>query len=547
MTTNANTVPFENNDESLHDTPQFHRHAEATTAELFYDLFFVANLTTFTSLLDINDHQSLSAYIGFFCILWFTWYQVSLYDVRFASDSIFERMCKACHFGVMIGLAVVAPDWKPGKAISDYSTYKALTLILMASRFVLVVQYGSTLWFTWRYRRTRLPLIFVMGSYTIAGILYGALTAAFPKGPEKNTTNVYIAWYVIAILETALTTAVSCKWRIISFKGTHMQQRMSLLTLIILGEGIIVIAKSISKIVKNYYTFTSPVIGNIVSAILIIYFLYMLYFDRMLEDHFGTIKQQIWAFAHFPLHIALVLVLEGTSNFITWRQAVQGINAAIDNLQTDILDYKNGNFTTAAEFIHALNDTAWNNAFYYVPKGIDVSSSLTEVNNAFAVISNVWNETASGSAQNNTASDEFTQSLEDIVFALANTILESLSIEAPEPKVKDGAALPTPAEQTQSLFNVFNLVFIYFFVAAGITLIVMGFLAMLSDPPKKRGDYFRGVPYFVVGIGICLLSLMNFTDAISNYAPSPWVLPTLCLSLFFVVVANHMKKKKKEH
>ncbi|KAF2491319.1 hypothetical protein BU16DRAFT_425787, partial [Lophium mytilinum] len=304
------------------ETPAFHRHAEATTAELFYDLFFVANLTTFTANLEINDSKALSAYIGFFCLLWFTWYQTSLYDVRFAADSVFERCCKALHFGVMVGFAVIGPDWKPGQAVYSYQKFKAFSYILMVSRFVLIGQYGVTLFFTWRYRRTRLPLLMVMTSYLVAAILYGALSTAFPKDSETPTTsNVYIAWYVIAVGETLLTTAVSCYWRVISFKGTHLIQRMSLLTLIILGEGIIVICKAISYIVKNEYPFDSSVTGQIVSSILIIYFLYMLYFDRLREDHFGTIKQQIWAFIHFPLHISLVLLLEGVSNFVTWRQA----------------------------------------------------------------------------------------------------------------------------------------------------------------------------------------------------------------------------------
>ena len=38
--------------------PVFKRHAESTPSELFYDLFFVANLTTFTNQHEINDHQS---------------------------------------------------------------------------------------------------------------------------------------------------------------------------------------------------------------------------------------------------------------------------------------------------------------------------------------------------------------------------------------------------------------------------------------------------------------------------------------------------------
>lgn len=58
-------------DASLQDNPQFHRHTEATNAELFYDLFLVANLTVFTSVHEVNDGKSLKQYVGFFAILWY--------------------------------------------------------------------------------------------------------------------------------------------------------------------------------------------------------------------------------------------------------------------------------------------------------------------------------------------------------------------------------------------------------------------------------------------------------------------------------------------
>lgn len=470
--TDTEVLPFQNNDGALHDTLEFHRHEEATTSELFYDLFFVANLTTFTSLLEINDHKcmsyfptfpltifmltpflALSAYIGFFCVLWFTWYQVSLHDVRFSTDSIFERVCKALHFGTMVGFAVMGPQWKPGEETNDYSTFKAFSLILMVSRLVLVVQYGCTLYFTRNHRSVRLPLLLVMGSYIVAAILYGALTAAFPKGNDFTTSNVYVAWYIISIGETLLTTAVSCRWRVISFKGTHLIERLSLLTLIILGEGIIVVCKAISKIVKNYYIFTASVVGQIIAAVLIIYFLYMLYFDRLRDTHFGTIKQQIWAFLHFPLHITLVLVLEGVSNFVVWRQAVQGLRTVLSDLDSDL----SLTYNTSAEYVSQLNFTAWNDVFAFVPKGIDFTDALNEVNSALVEVGNTWNDTSEE------AVDAAYNALSDIIFALTNTVLESLSIEAPKSKVKDGVK-PSPQEESSKLFGVFNLVFIYFFV-----------------------------------------------------------------------------------
>lgn len=52
----------------------------------------------------------------------------------------------------------------------------------------------------------------------------------------------------------------------------------------------------------------------------------MLYFDQVDAKRFGTIRQQFWALAHFPFHTSLVLLLEGTSRFVTWRNATEMID-----------------------------------------------------------------------------------------------------------------------------------------------------------------------------------------------------------------------------
>lgn len=137
--------PFSKDDteEEMFETPEFRRYEETTNMELFYDLFFVANLTTFNDVHDVNEVDALKSYAGFFCILWFLWLQVSLFDVRFVTDSILERIGKACQFGVMIGLAIVGPDFnssdqKPG-------AFRSLAIILMFSRLVLSFQYSVIL------------------------------------------------------------------------------------------------------------------------------------------------------------------------------------------------------------------------------------------------------------------------------------------------------------------------------------------------------------------------------------------------------------------
>lgn len=76
-------------------------------------------------------------------------------------DSVFDRVCKALQFGVMVGFAVIGPQYDP--AFSGYwvKNFRALSILLMASRIVLCFQYGATYWFTRRYRKTRLPLLLV--------------------------------------------------------------------------------------------------------------------------------------------------------------------------------------------------------------------------------------------------------------------------------------------------------------------------------------------------------------------------------------------------
>jgi hypothetical protein len=101
----------------------------------------------------------------------------------------------------------------------------------MVSRITLFFQYFVTLLYTRKYKKTIIPLLMVMGSTLTAAILYGALIPAFPKTEyiledgfkvaKGQYSNVYIAWYVIALLETILTVGVSMVMRVISFKGKY--------------------------------------------------------------------------------------------------------------------------------------------------------------------------------------------------------------------------------------------------------------------------------------------------------------------------------------
>lgn len=575
---NSSEPEFENMDYPTHDSPSFHRHAEATTHELFYDLFFVANLTTFTSMLEINDRHSLTAYVGFFSLLWLTWYQVTLYDVRFSADSIFERCAKAIHFGVMVGFAVIGPQWKPGQEIptDEYKIYKAFGLMLMVSRLTLFCQYAVTLSYTRKYKKIVVPLLMIMGWTLLAAILYGSLTPLFPgklRGSDgvelMRKSNVYISWYVIAISETILTVTVSCVWRIISFKGTHMVQRMGLLTLIILGEGIIVVCKSISKIVKNEYLWTAAVVAQIIIAVLIIYFLYMLYFDHQHEEHFGSIKQQIWSFLHFPLHVALVLVLQGVSLLIIWRQAVESLRI-LESAWVPALDWiavggepENGTqfasyignisdtFSPGEALASYFNETCYQNVYSFIPKGVDASKEIKSVAEAFKDI-NIGFDNYVNNQTNITAYNQFTSGINKMTSSTFKTLFDTFSVTISKNKLKklgNGKEAPDMARTILQYYNIFDLIMTYAFVAGGVALILSAIMGFLSLPMRERraSSYARLGAIGALGLGLALVSLIRYTpDNMYSYLSSAWMIPTICLTLFICVVISHIRAPKKK-
>lgn len=99
---------------------RFKNREECLPAELFFDLWFVANLNTFTTSYEISTSHALLSYVGFFGLLWLTvsppsyhrvvpsadlsktsqWSQISTFDIRLSSDSVFDRVMKALQLGV---------------------------------------------------------------------------------------------------------------------------------------------------------------------------------------------------------------------------------------------------------------------------------------------------------------------------------------------------------------------------------------------------------------------------------------------------------------
>lgn len=276
----------------------------------------------------------------------------------------------------------------------------------MVSRLCLAIEYSSIVWHVRRFRNAKLPLGIMVVANFVAAMVYLGVSFRFTDGYSR----VYYSWYFVAGAEVVVTVATSWTWRVLSFDRTHLIRRMALLTLIILGEGVIVVCENVTVIVKNPASWSelarsnSPpetsvhpilsdtrltlrcsapaTIGVVTAAVAMIYFVFMVYFDNLRHQHLPPVRQQVWAFLHFPVHLAMVLFMEGSTQFVIWWKILEvetdlanTLTAALETLDqklivttkdlVDVLQAKVDEFTTLypptyTESVVAISDVIGN-------------------------------------------------------------------------------------------------------------------------------------------------------------------------------------------
>ncbi|KAL4957848.1 nineteen complex-related protein 2-domain-containing protein [Aspergillus filifer] len=297
-------------DEKNGTSPHLYRQSDATPIELFFDLFFVANLSTFTATHEINNVEALGAYIGFLGVIWFSWLQVTMYDIRFARDSVFERICKAMQLGAMVGFASAGTRFTLRVQNENVWAFQSLSLLLGGSRLLLCVQYiVSIMFIRKRLSKAAKGLYVIVGTLLLSSSVHFGMYFAF--GEDSAPSYIWTVWFVIFWVEMWMVIATSCITPEIGFQDTHLNVRMGLLTLIIIGEGVISVTRLVNKTVRpGGWTKWSFV--HILGVTTNVYFIWQEYFDLTPRHTMGTFAQQIWAQLHFPFHVVLILLLEGS-------------------------------------------------------------------------------------------------------------------------------------------------------------------------------------------------------------------------------------------
>ena len=434
-------------------------------------------------------------------------------------------MCKLLQFGVMTGFAVTGPGYNtnwatPEAAANSIQAFHALSLILMSSRLILTCQYGVVLVLLWSHKKAILPMVIHMAVLFTSAMLFLGLSFAFTK---TSSERVLAGWYIVVAVEALAISMISGQVNFLSFRATVIVERLGLLTLIVLGEGIIGMCESINKIGSDN-VYTADIIGTIICSVGILYFMWMLYFDQISPDRMGTIREHIWVILHFPFHVCVILVVEGLSRLSIWRKLTD-VTTSVQTIYLSLsqnLDAPHLADTATASLNQQLkNFTSFQGATLVAPP--DFSYYTGMMNNANG------NKTMLSAGLNgtiNTALEWVCQTLEiDIAADVSDAELEYVN----------------------TIYSSFTTVFIYFFTFAGLFLILLAVLFLLGKRRKLRGELLAVFVRAVCGLIISLLAIMSIPSVANKngsaymaYMFSAWMLPTVLIIYLTVIVVDNL-------
>ncbi|KAL2071971.1 hypothetical protein VTL71DRAFT_11314 [Oculimacula yallundae] len=496
----------------------FHVRHEASMLELFFDLFFVANLATFTACHSITTSETVFVYVGFFLILWTTWFQITIFDVRFAADSFLERSCKMLQFISFAIFAAAGSTFNPGTSDSYkyYRFYQTMAIILGLTRFLMACQYAIVAYFVCRkYKSLIVPFVLIIFTFLVSGACLSATNLSFT---DKAVSNAHIIWWIVLPAESIIVVTISSVWRTLSFKETHINERLSLLTMIIIGEGVIGVTKTVGYL---WPTEQLPTWGNAVamlSIIVMLLLMWQMYFDNHPHGHYGTIKQQWWALSHFSLHLGIVGVVEGSNRMAIIYNATTVWASASDKISTlcstsSVVGNRENFVQTVNDILQSLKLERYHTRSsdwveYYLNKTLYQTSSPHYCILDAALPSEKWTEAMW------------------IKHHLSIGIFRRFDIQ--------------DAASNDSYYHTFNTTYSYLWCSVGLTMfMLLAFLWIVRRGKHDRFEWVRMISRFIIALLAVALACMSLVEVqFNNFIRSPWVVSTICFLMALVLTID---------
>ncbi|VAW67348.1 hypothetical protein MNBD_GAMMA09-2617 [hydrothermal vent metagenome] len=240
---------------------------KANWLELLFDLIFVYAVSKATHILaHLHDgHIGIAQYAIFMLVMvpiWWVWTGNTLFVTRFDTEDTGQRLLT-----LLTMLMVVF--WTSFINADFDAYYHGYLLFYVAIRLILVLMY----WNAARKNPLAAPIALRLGSGFSVG-LGVALLSLFFEPPLR-----YIVLYLGIGIE--IITPLLCRHalRELPVKSHHLPERYGLLTIILLGESVILLATNLSETDWSIVTIITAILGFTLIASL-----WWLYFELM-EKH----------------------------------------------------------------------------------------------------------------------------------------------------------------------------------------------------------------------------------------------------------------------
>lgn len=103
------------------------------------------------------------------------------------------------------------------------------------------------LWHVRKFKQALLPMGLQAGFSFACSFVYLGITFRF----RDHNSRAFVVWYIVAAVELVTTTAAAAWFDVLMFTRTHLMKRLTLLTVIILGDGVIVLAGDVVTIAET--------------------------------------------------------------------------------------------------------------------------------------------------------------------------------------------------------------------------------------------------------------------------------------------------------
>jgi hypothetical protein len=250
---------------------------------------------------------------------------------------------------------------------------------------------------------------------------------------------------------------------------------------------------------------------------------YTLYFNHIKHDEFGRIRQQVWMLLHYPLHLAILLTLDGSS-FLIMSGTLSKMTVAW------LQDYPLYHWGTWDEFFRSCSSTSavvstladrvdslWARMYRDPVVALrlfnytEAVSSIEDIPDAFN--SSEWRQQVIGT-------------IADLWINVEVAIFKGFGLEPHWPFGR----LPSEYNEASMIEDVAVTSFTYFYFAAGSLLIILAIMCFFAKKQSLHAMWLR--ISIKVAIGICVMlpvmTLWLSTTEAWTFFQSPWTIaPTM--------------------